>query len=133
MKKFLFLFLSCAVLTACSSDDSSSTNSTTKAVIILKSTNGAPVSNVVVYAYDQINWEMSGDETFFADFQASSNSEGSATFNNIFSDTGFNQINNFTNTFRFSAHYALNGINKTKVVAITFQKGDSKTETITLN
>jgi len=133
MKKFLFLFLSFAVLTACSSDDSSSTNSTTKAVIILKSTTGTTVSNVVVYAYDETTWEIIGEQTQFADFQASSDSEGKATFNNIFSDTGFNQINNFTNTFRFSAHYTLNGINKTKVVAITYQKGDSKTETITLN
>ena len=133
MKNFLFLFLSFAVLTACSSDDSSSTNSTTKAVLILKSTTGTPVSNVVVYAYDEINWELIGDETQFADFQASSDSEGKATFNNIFTNTTFYEINNFTNTFRFSAHYTLNGVDKTKVVAITFKKGESKAETITLN
>lgn len=133
MKKILFLFLSFAVLTACSSDDSSSSTSKTKAVITLKYSNGAVVPNVVVYAYNQTNWEMSGDEIFFSDFEASSDSEGMATFDNIFTDTSFHEINNYTNTYRFSAHYTLNGVDKTKVVAITFKKGDSKTETIILN
>ena len=48
-------------------------------------------------------------------------------------DKDFNEINNYQNTFRFSAHYTVGGISKTKVVAITFNKGDNKTETLTLN
>ncbi len=120
-------------MTACSKDDDSSDNTTTKATIVLKDANGNAVSNVVVYAYEEDNWELNGDETFFADYQASSNNEGKAEFSNIYSDLDFNEINNYQNTFRFSAHYTLGGISKTKVVAITFNKGDNKTETLTLN
>ena len=133
MKKILFLFLTLGIMTACSKDDDSSDNTTTKATIVLKDANGSAVSNVVVYAYEEDNWELNGDETFFADYQASSNNEGKAEFSNIYSDLDFNEINNYQNTFRFSAHYTLGGISKTKVVAITFNKGDNKTETLTLN
>ena len=133
MKKILFLFLTLGILSACSKDDDSSDNTTTSATITLKDANGNPVSNVVVYAYEEDNWDMNGDAPFFADYQASSNSEGKAVFANIFSDVNFNDINNFQNTFRFSAHYTLSGVDKTKVVAITFNKGDNKSETLILN
>ena len=134
MKKLIFLFLSFAVLSACSSDDdSTSDNSKTKATITLKNSSGDAVPNIVVYAYEQDTWEVIGDQPLFADFQASSDSQGIATFANITSQTNFNDINNNTNTFRFSAHYTLNGASKKKVIAITFKKGDTKSETIILN
>ena len=133
MKKLLGLFLAVITLTACSSDDSSSSNSKTKAMITLQKTSGEPISNLTVYAYEQDTWEVIGDKPLFADFQAASDSQGVATFSNIYKETSFNSINNNTNTFRFSAHYTLNGIDKIKVVAITFQKGDTKSETLILN
>jgi hypothetical protein len=133
MKKLLLLFLSVALLSACSSDDSPSSSSKTKAIITLKNPAGNAVSNVVVYAYDQTTWEVIGDQTQFADFQASSDSQGIATFENIFSDTAFNTINNYQNTFRFSVRYSLNGNNKVKFIPITFSKGETKTGTIMLN
>lgn len=133
MKNLLFLFLSFAVLTACSSDDSSSDNSKTKATIALKDVSGNPVSNVVVYAYNETTWGVIGNNTLFADFQAAADGQGIATFENIFSDTSFNSINNYQNTFRFSVRYTLNGNNKIKFIAVTFTKGESKTGTIILN
>lgn len=133
MKKLFFLFLSLAALTACSSDDNSSNNSKTKAIITLKNSANNAASNVVVYAYNQTTWEVIGDQIQFADFQASSDSQGLATFENIFSDAAFNSINNYQNTFRFSVRYTINGDNKTKFIPITFNKGETKTGTITLN
>ncbi len=132
MRKILFLFLTLGLITACSSDDSSSDNATS-ATINLKDASGNPLPNVVVYAYSEVTWEMMGDEPFFSDFQASSDSQGKAVFESIDSETIFHDINNYQNTFRFSAHYTLGGVEKTKVVAITFKKGNNKTETLTLN
>ena len=51
-------------MTACSKDDDSSDNTTTKATIVLKDANGSAVSNLVVYAYEEDNWELNGDDTF---------------------------------------------------------------------
>jgi hypothetical protein len=134
MKKLIFLFLSFAVLSACSSDDdSASDNSKTKATITLKNASGEAVSNIVVYAYDETTWEVIGDNPLFADFQAASDSQGISNFENIFSVIAFSEINNFQNTFRFSAHYTLNGNAKTKNIAITFAKGETKSGTIILN
>jgi len=138
MKKLIFLFLSFAVLSACSSNDDSASdsavdNSKTKATIILKNASGAAVSNIVVYAYDETTWEIIGDNPLFADFQAASDSQGISNFENIFSDSAFRPSNNFQNTFRFSAHYTLNGNAKTKNIAITFTKGETKSGTIILN
>ena len=132
MKKLFFFFLSFAVLTACSNDDSTS-SSKTKATIVLTDASGTAVPNVVVYAYTEDTWEVIGDNPLFADFQVASDSEGNAIFNDIFSDGSFNSINNNTNTFRFSVRYTLNGNNKTKFVAVTFKKGDTKTQALILN
>lgn len=110
-----------------------SSNTKTKAIITLKNSANNAVSNVVVYAYNETTWEVIGDKTQFADFQSSSNSEGIATFENIFSEAAFNSINNYQNTFRFSVRYTLNGDNKIKFIPVTFNKGETKTGTITLN
>jgi hypothetical protein len=105
----------------------------TKATIILKKTNGDFVSNITVYAYDQDTWQTIGDNPTFADGQATSDTSGNAVFGNIEYPTTFNDINNNQNTFRFSAHYVLNGVNKKKVTAITFTKGEQKSLTVTLD
>lgn len=133
MKKIIFMFLLLGIATACSSDDDSSNSSKTKAIIKLQDSDGEAVSNVMVYAYEETTWEVIGDQTNFADYQAASNNNGEAIFENIHSETAFSELNNYQNTFRFSAHYTLNETEKTKVVSITFNKGDTKTETLILN
>jgi hypothetical protein len=132
MKNYIFLVVSLIVFSACSKDDNDST-ATTNSVITLTDTNNAAVSGVTVYAYGETTWQVLGDNALFADFQATSNSEGKVTFSNLDSETNFNTINNNQNNFRFSAHYLKNGVNKKKVISITFNKGDSKTGTILLD
>lgn len=132
MKKILFLFAFIGILSACSSDDNS-TAKVTKATLALKDASGQSVSGITVYAYDQDTWEVIGDNPLFAEGQAASDANGNAIFNNIEYANSFNDINNNQNTFRFSAHYTLGGTAKTKVTAITFTKGEQKTESVTLN
>ena len=86
-----------------------------------------------MYVYDEDKWEMMGDSPNMATGQAASDENGVARFSNLEYPTVFNQINNNQNTMRFSAHYSLNGVNKTKVKAITFSKGDSKSTTLYLD
>lgn len=134
MKKMFTLFLLIGTLIACSSDDDSGSNDTvTSLELTLEDTNGNPVSGIVVYAYDQNTWSVIGDNPQFADFQASSDSNGVATFSNLTTDLNFTELNNFTQTFRFSAYYTINGNNTNKVTAISFNRGDDKTQTITLD
>lgn len=134
MKKMFTLFLLIGTLIACSSDDDSGSNDTvTSLELTLEDTNGDPVSGIVVYAYDQNTWSVIGDNPQFADFQASSDSNGVATFSNLTTDLNFTELNNFTQTFRFSAYYTINGNNTNKVTAISFNRGDDKTQTITLD
>ena len=105
----------------------------TKATIILKKTNGDFASGIAVYAYNQTKWQSFGDNTTFADGQASSDASGNAIFSNIEYGSSFNTSNNNQNNFRFSAHYSLGGVNKTKVIAITFLKGEQKTQNLILD
>ncbi|ELV7526166.1 hypothetical protein QMU91_002391 [Flavobacterium psychrophilum] len=120
---------------SCSKDDDEKKVETpiTKATIILKKTNGDFVPGIVVYAYDQSKWQVTGDNPTFADGQASSDANGNAVFSNIEYTNSFNDLNNNQNTFRFSAHYSLNGVNKTKVTSITFTKGEQKTQNVILD
>ena len=121
---------------SCSKDDDEKQtveSTITKATLVLKKTNGDFVPGIVVYAYDQDTWQVMGDNTNFADGQASSDANGNAVFSNIEYPTSFNDVNNNQNTFRFSAHYSLNGVDKTKVTAITFKKGEQKTQTVLLD
>lgn len=132
--KFLFLFLTLGILaSSCSSDDDSSNNTVTTAKIKLTNLSGQPVSGIVVYAYDETTWELIGSNPQFAEFQASSDNNGDAFFSNLTSDANFNQINNYIQTFRFTVSYTLNGVEKNKVKAITFNRGDKKTDTIVLD
>ena len=134
MKKMFTLFLLIGTLIACSSDDDSgSTDTVTSLELTLEDPNGDPVSGIVVYAYDENTWSVIGDDPQFADFQASSDSNGVATFSNLTTDLNFSELNNFMQTFRFSAHYTINGNDTNKVTAITFNRGDDKTQTITLD
>ena len=134
MKKMFTLFLLIGTLIACSSDDDSGSNDTVTSIeLTLEDTNGDPVSGIVVYAYDEDTWSVIGDDPQFADFQASSDSNGVATFSNLTTDLNFSELNNFTQTFRFSAYYTINGNETNKVTAISFNRGDDKTQTVTLD
>jgi len=134
MKKIFTLFLIIGTLIACSSDDDSgSADTVTSIELTLEDPNGNPVSGIVVYAYDEDTWSVIGDDPQFADFQASSDTNGIATFSNLTTDLNFSELNNFTQTFRFSAYYTINGNDTNKVTAISFNRGDDKTQTITLD
>ncbi|WP_157724139.1 hypothetical protein [Winogradskyella sediminis] len=133
MKNIFFLLLLMGTLVACSSDDDAGQDNITSAMITLQNTSGGTESGIVIYAYDESTWSVIGDDPTFADFQASSNNDGIATFTNLTSDLTFNELTNNTQTFRFSAHYTLNGNATTKVKAITFNLGDDKTDTIILD
>ena len=128
-KTFLALTVLVA-LNACSNDDDAA--SKTNAKITVTSANG-PVSDMVVYVYDETTWEVIGEDPLFAQGQAATNSEGVATFSNLEYPTAFIDVNNNQNTMRFSAHYTINGVDKVKFIPITFTKGDSKTGTLVLN
>ena len=134
MKKILLLFLTIGILTSCSSDDDNNTeDNATSAKITLVNINGDEQSGIVVYAYDESTWSVIGDDPLFADFQVATESDGIATFTNLTTDTAFNELTNFTQTYRFSVHYTLNGTDNVKVKAITFDLGDDKTDTIILD
>ncbi len=133
IKHVLLLLVTIAIFSSCSSDDDNSQDKVTSAKITIKNSSGDTVSGIVVYAYDEQTWSVIGDDPFFADFQAASGNDGVATFSNLTSDLAFNELNNFSHTFRFSAHYNLNGTDKTKVKAITFNLGDDKSDTIIID
>ena len=125
IKKSVFALGLLATLSACSGDDSTEA-AKTSATITVTSAQG-PVANMVVYVYDETQWSVIGDNPNFAQGQASTDEQGNATFSNLEYPAVFHDINNHQNTMRFSAHYALNNVQKTKVVAITFNKGEQKT------
>ena len=135
MKKIIILFLTIGILTSCSSndDDSPSQDVITSANITLKDSTGETVSGIVVYVYDEDTWQVIGDNPLFANFQAASGDDGIATFSNLTTNLTFNEISNFSQTFRFSAHYSLDGIDKIKIKAISFDLGDDKSDTIILD
>jgi hypothetical protein len=135
MKKILLLFLTIGILTSCSSDDDNgpAEDNVTTAKITLNNSSGEPQSGIVVYAYNESTWSVIGDDPLFADFEVASGNDGIATFANLTTDTTFNELSNFTQTYRFSAHYSLNGTDRIKVKAISFNLGDDKTETIILD
>lgn len=129
--KSLLLATSILFVSSCDSDDED--NNKTSVTIVLKDSNGNRVPNMVVYAYDESTWSVIGDDPFFASFQSASNTDGEAKFDNVYSETNFTTINNYQNTFRFSAHYSINGVSKKKLVPITLKKGENRTETMILN
>lgn len=134
MKKFLLLFLTLGMLTACSSDDdNASSDKVTSIDITLEDANGEKLEGVVVYAYNENTWETIGEDTLFANFQAASGEDGVATFSNLTTDTTFNEITNYSQTFRFSAYYTAGGTDKIKTKAISFELGEDKSETIILD
>ena len=135
MKKAILLLaitMSIAFI-SCSKKDDSTTTSVTKATIVLTTSAGKPASGITVYAFDQDKWTVIGDDPLFANGSAASDSSGKAIFSNIEYSNVFTTINNNQNTFRFSAHYTISGVNKTKVTAVTFTKGEQKTVNLQLN
>jgi hypothetical protein len=134
MKNIITIIFLIGTLISCSSDDDGNEqDNVTSARITVQNSNGGTESGIVVYAYDESTWSVIGDDPMFADFQASSGNDGIATFTNLTTDLTFNELSNNTQTFRFSAHYTLNGNATTKVKAITFNLGDDKTDTIILD
>jgi|TARA_B110000014_G_C19749899_1_gene390789 hypothetical protein len=134
MKNFLLLFLTIGILTSCSSDDDNNTeDNVTSAKITLTNSNIDTQSGIVVYAYNESTWSVIGDDPFFADFEVATDNDGIATFSNLTTDTTFNELSNFTQTYRFSVHYSLNGTDKIKVKEISFDLGDDKIDTIILD
>lgn len=119
------------MLTSCLSNDYI-LNKKTSAKITLQNSNGEIKPRITIYAYDERTWETIGDNPQFANFQVASGNDGIATFTNLTTDF-FNKLSNFTQTYRFSVHYNLNGTDVTKVKAITFNLGDDKSGTIILN
>ncbi|MFI8379087.1 hypothetical protein [Leeuwenhoekiella sp. NPDC079379] len=133
MKKLLLVLVTISLLSSCSSDDNASENKITTAAITLTDSNGEAVSGIVIYAYNETTWSVIGDDPQFADFQAASDNDGIAVFSNLTTVINFSELNNYSQTFRFSAHYSLNGTNKIKVKAISFNLGDTKSDTIVLD
>ena len=134
MKNIITLIFLIGTLISCSTDDDGNEqDNVTSARITLQNVNGSPASGVVVYAYDETTWQLFGDSTQFADFQVASDNNGIANFTNLTTDLNFNELSNFTETYRFSAHYTLSGNPKTKIKAITFNLGDDKTDTLVLD
>lgn len=132
MKSKIILFLFAAILMSCSSDDNAP-DTVTSMKLTLRSASLTPASNISVYAYDQTTWQVIGNNPLFADYETASGSDGVATFSNLYSELTFNELSNFTQTFRFSASYSINGTNRTKVLAVTFNQGDKKTEVLILD
>ena len=135
LKRIFFISMVITFLNSCSDSDDGATSQQseeTTAEITLKDASGDPVSGIVVYAYNESNWEIHGDNTQFANHQAASNDDGIASFN-LSSDLDFSELNNFTHTFRFSVRYSINDVNEKKLKAITFEEGDSKSEIIILD
>ena len=134
MKNIITLIFLIGTLISCSTDDDGNEqDNVTSARITLQNVNGSSASGVVVYAYDETTWQLFGDSTQFADFQVASDNNGLANFTNLTTDLNFNELSNFTETYRFSAHYTLSGNPKTKIKAITFNLGDDKTDTLVLD
>ncbi|WP_028374703.1 hypothetical protein [Leeuwenhoekiella sp. MAR_2009_132] len=133
MKKLLLVLVTISLLSSCSSDDNASENKITTAAITLTDSNGEAVSGIVIYAYNETTWSVIGDDPQFADFQAASDNDGIAVFSNLTTAINFGELNNYSQTFRFSAHYSLNGTNKIKVKAISFNLGDTKSDMIVLD
>lgn len=123
--------LTLLLVISCSSDDEKVAK-ITSAKIVVKDENG-PVSNLVVYAFDETTWDVIGNDPSFANGQAATDSDGVATFANLEYPTTFNSINNNQNTFHFAVHYSTTQQSITSYIALTFTKGESKTGTINLN
>jgi hypothetical protein len=132
-KATLFALLTILTISCSKDDDNEVQKPITSVNLILKKSNGDLVPGIIVYAYDQDTWQVMGDNPNFSNGQAASDTNGNATFANLEYPTIFNDINNNQNTFRFSAQYSLNGVSKKKVTTITFQKGDQKTQNVTLD
>lgn len=131
--KFTFFLLLIVFFFSCSKEEENPELPITKATIVLKSLTGAPVNAVIVYAYNQNTFETQGDKKAFANGQVASDGNGNAVFANLEYINTFSDLNNNQNVFRFSAHYNLNGVDKQKVTAITFIKGEQKTQTVFLD
>ena len=133
MKKLFILILTLGLLTSCSTDDSNSDNEITKASIHILNSNNEPLKGITVYAFNENTWSTIGNDPRFANFEASSDENGIATFSNLNSDIVFNDLTNYTQNYRFTVHYDQDGEDKSKMIAITFEKGDTKSDKIILN
>ena len=81
MKKTILTLLIALAIVACSKEDIKKMEGKVDVTLYLKDTNGAPLKNWVVYAYDQWAWEHKGGSkpTFHAKSTATDD-EGKAIF-----------------------------------------------------
>lgn len=132
--KLAFILTLVIAINSCKKDSDIGPKATAKtnATISLKDSKG-PVSNMTVYVFKEDTWKMMGNDPFFATGEAASDTKGNAVFSNLEYLNVFTSLNNNLNTMRFSVHYSKNGVNKTKFIAITIEKGESKTGTLFLD
>lgn len=135
MKRTILVFalLLGLAISSCSNEGDSQSQSITNATIIIYDASGALAPGITVYAYDKEAWDLSGDNTFYANGQAVSDANGIVLFSNIEYLNTFNALNNNQNTFHFSAHYSVGGVSKTKVLTQVFIKSQQRTLPLTLN
>mgnify|MGYP001650581037 FL=1 len=81
MKRTILTLLIALAIVACSKEDIKKMEGKVDVTLYLKDTNGAPLKNWVVYAYDQWAWEHKGGSkpTFHAKSTATDD-EGKAIF-----------------------------------------------------
>ncbi|MBS1764000.1 MAG: hypothetical protein JSS90_03410 [Bacteroidetes bacterium] len=113
MKETLFglLAISSNTLTSCEKEEITKTTTAN----IKQTSATSTVSRITFYTNDQDARNIHGDNKSFATGQPTSNSDGIVVFSKMDYPTVFNSINNSQNNFRFSTHYSVNGIYKTKV------------------
>lgn len=128
MKKNLFILLAIIsiAITSCSKEEKQ-----TKAIITLNNQNLTPAAGITVYAYTSTIWNLYGDDAFFANKTVVSNSNGNSEFilDEIINLFAFDN----QETLYFSAHYSLNGVEKEKFIALTFEKFETQKGTIILD
>jgi len=105
----------------------------TTLIVNIEDADGNYVADIPVYAYNETTWATYGDDPEFADFEIKSDDEGVAVFNSLTTDEAFNDANGNSQTYMFSVHYTIDGVDKTKERNISFNLGDDKTTTIVIN
>lgn len=103
----------------------------TTAVIKTTNADNNILSGIKVYAYLENNWLTNGDDITKANRIFTTNNEGYATFSINYIPNTFE--NNTQEKVYFSAHYSLDGTDKTKTGTIIFNKGDRKNITLILD
>ena len=131
--KIILLLLINSVLLSCNTDDEVDEilNNLTIAVIKTVNIDDNTLSNIKVYAYLENNWLENGDDTTKADRNFTTTNTGLASFSINYIPNTF--TSNHQEKIYFSAHYVLDGINKTKFVSLILKKGNRKNTTLILD